>query len=204
MENDEMVSITIRLSNNEAMKFKEGAKEKELSQREYLVELMNESGVPQNRINNKLNCISIMLIKKNLFCKDERQNLTSKKIKIKGKPLYYPQFALIHPIKEYKDELKKEFQIDDTLQNYSFSQVLNLFKVEDNDECDYLVNEVIILKSRITNKIALHVSRCLYVKDFNEVQKNFYKYTDSNNLLEIELLMAREVKGGNSELKKFF
>lgn len=203
MEKKKNVSITLRLREEDAEKFKLNALKNKVSQSEYLVQLMNIIGNSQNNIGEQSGCIPIILLKKNAFSPyDEKQNLLTKKIIIKGQVLVFPQNLIIRPLECYEEMLKKEFNIKQSLEGFIFSHILNLFKINGKEK--FLVNEVIHIEKNDTRQIYLNVSRCLYVNNYNDVVEKFGKYAASENLAQIEFAMAKKIEGSISELEEYF
>lgn len=204
MEKKKNVSITLRLTREDAEKFKLNAIKNKVSQSEYLVQLMSSVGNSQKNMGEQSGGdIHIILYKKNVFSPDnEKQNLLTKKIIVKGKGLVFPRNLIIRPLELYGEELKKEFDINQPLDDFVFSHVLNLIQLEEEEK--FLVNEIINITNKETKQIYLNVSRCLYVKGYNEVLDKFGKYADEGNLYQIEYAMAKKIEGSTEELEEYF
>jgi hypothetical protein len=194
-------SVTVRLDEVDAEKFKQLSLDNKSSQADFLVELMKIYGNSNQNTNlvNK-NDICLLMFRRIARSTDDRlDDIRTRKYIFSGSLIYYPPSWFIRPIELYANTLAKEFNLDVPIEGYIFRSVVNVFKDDKKDK--YLAQEVINVspKAGQPQEYLLWVQRICFVDGFEDIKEKFKTYIDPNNLRDIEMAMAEDI-GDNTEV----
>lgn len=205
------VSVTIRLKEDVARRFKEYAQKDNLSQGDFLETLLQSYGQPQPERPAEKTPVPLILCKKNyLTATPDMSNEPTRTYCFVGEVKYWPQSMFGCPAIHFQTQLSKEFAIKDpsSLKQYHLQHVLNL--LYDEKVQKYLVYEVLMLipTNLYMPSIAydphkanpLTVRRCKHVTSFSEVCERFGTYASPYNLDNIEIAMSEQISPDEIDL----
>lgn len=190
MEKKAINPISIRLTKEVSERFKTLAQKKGISQSKLIEILINE----YEKVNDETNIV-FFLSYENKFLKDsDKWYKKPKKYTFEGRWIYsyYKNYQNWKPAKDYEKDLKDEFKIKQSLENYYLYVCVGL--AQDIKDNRYILLETIVLaKSKnINEKPDLCVNRCKYFNDVKEIKENFQSYIDTEDEKNIQILLAED------------
>lgn len=185
-------SMTVRLNSDISDKFKTSAKEKKISQGEFIEELMEcyekEINVGDLQVlepqGNEL--ITLLLKYKNVF---ENKTIETKKITFKGEIIYRvanPKWITISG----KERLMDEFKITKKLENINCSYWWGITKELDKER--YIIYENFHMEGE-KQEILLNIKRCKVAKKLNEIIVAIENYALEMDIEQLEYILAKTI-----------
>ncbi|WP_303864254.1 ribbon-helix-helix protein, CopG family [Alkalibaculum bacchi] len=201
--------ITVRLTPEVAEKFKAHAQKNDMSQGEFLEELLNKYGKnqgPNSEVSNKIVEHSILLSYENLFLEDESKQIKEpKRYIVKGRYIYtsqqqnpylaqlYGSDKLYESAKLYEDEIKKNFNIDVSLNEYRFFYWFGIIDTEDTKKHRYVIVETISLQKENDIKYMLSTTRCQFANGLSDITEHIRPYARLHDIKSIQSILAKEI-----------
>ena len=193
MEKKIINPISIRLTKEVSERFKTLAQKKGISQSKLIEILINE----YEKVNDESNIV-FFLSYENKFLKDsDKWYKKPKKYTFEGRWIYPYQknYQNWRPAKDYEKDLKDEFKIKESLENYDLYVCVGL--AQDIKDNKYVLLETIGLNKKgngkkINEKPDLWVDRCKYFDNVKEIKENFQNYIDSEDERNIQRVLAED------------
>lgn len=190
MEKKAINPISIRLTKEVSERFKTLAQKKRISQSKLIEILINE----YEKVNDETNIV-FFLSYENKFLKDsDKWYKKPKKYTFEGRWIYnyHKNYQNWKSAKDYEKDLKEEFKIKQSLENYDLYVCVGL--AQDIKDNRYVLLETIILRKSKNNneKPDLWVDRCKYFDDIKEIKENFQSYIDTEDEKNIQMLLAED------------
>ncbi len=189
------VAITIRVKQDVAEKFKSNAQEMKMSQGEYLTKIVE--GTPEiQRFQNGNRIELILKREKNTGDEKADQNfyVETKKYVFEGEWLntYLVNDNRV-PASIFEEELKEDFGIEISSEHICFYYI-GIYR-RANDKKNILAHEqLVVCNGNKISEYILNVQRCAYCTGLEDIKAKFKKYISYQNLLQIEQVLASEIK----------
>lgn len=206
-------AVTIRLTKEIADKFKAISQQKDVSQAEFLTELIEGYDEKINLeyrepVISKGGKIEILLAYENLFLEDvEKQIKIPKKYQFEGEYKYWTQPPVqLLPAKNYKDELGSEFKIkEENLEECEFYYYFAIAEHTNNEDNKkkYVIAETFTLVDEEDAMHKLYVNRCKFANSLVQITQHIKKYALIRDIRNVEYILA-DVIENEEDVENFF
>ncbi|MEW8994406.1 ribbon-helix-helix protein, CopG family [Clostridium sp.] len=208
MEKKSTNPISVRLTKEIAEKFRSLAQQNDVSQSDFIEILLKRFEETQQNNQTSQQALTnqpfrILLSKTNdLTNIQDEKYVKPMKLCFNGHYVHYipPQNRILQGANQFEEELKREFNISISLENFLLYDSIDI--AYDSDKEKYLVIEMVGLKKKDGIKYDLLVNRCYYAKDLEEIKTKFHTYVSDTDKKGIEMALAETIT--NDEQLKLF
>ncbi|NFE94355.1 ribbon-helix-helix protein, CopG family [Clostridium botulinum] len=208
MEKKSRNPISVRLTKEVAEKFRTLAQQNDVSQSDFIEILLKRFEETQQNNHTSQQVLTdqpfqILLSKTNDLTNIQgKKYVKPMKLCFNGHYVYYipPQNRILQRADRFEEELKREFDISISLENFLLYDSIDI--AYDSDREKYLVIERVGLKKEDETRYDLFVNRCYYAKDLEEIKIKFHTYVSDEDKKGIEMALAETITD-DEQLKLF-